>query len=83
MNDHVLVNVRSTAVRGRRVVLWPGVPRAGPVVPALFLGSFKCAQIPVTASVCLTENNEHKFYSSCSNSLLHWPLNTNFSLAIT
>lgn len=53
MNDRVLVNVKSIAVGGRRMVLWPGVSRAGPAVPALFLGSFKRAQIPVTASVCL------------------------------
>lgn len=34
MHDRVLVNVESIAVGGRRAVPWPGVPRAGPAVPA-------------------------------------------------
>lgn len=34
MHDRVLVNVKRVAVGGRRAGLWPGVPRAGPAVPA-------------------------------------------------
>lgn len=53
MNKHVLVNVKSIVVGQRRPVLSPGVPRAGPVAPALLFGSYKRAETPVTASVSL------------------------------